>query len=248
MAFNLGYRSGTIKIYRFVIQDYFEESGHNLTDQTRIDLEKAVLNIKRQHTIQHQVQGKKPMLYKDLKNILTCIPKNNMRKTMVNSLFLCTYYTAQRAFTMTSVKFEDVYFTKNSKGKDCFRISFNVVKGHGKHAHINKNIVINEKDKEMCFIYSFILYLETEYGIDIKDFNTIRTSGKFKNKKIWNITRQNFTEIVYYTCKMSGYPKHFFSPHSIRSGVVCGMLMEAVMVVTHLFASDFEQAKFLVIG
>ena len=108
-----------------------------------------------------------------------------------------------------------------------------------------KNIVINEKDKEMCFIYSFILYLETEYGIDIKDFNTIRTSGKFKNKKIWNITRQNFTEIVYYTCKMSGYPKHFFSPHSIRSGVVCGMLMEAVMVDTHLFASDFEQAKIL---
>ena len=66
MAFNLGYRSGTIKIYRFVIQDSFEESGHNLTDQTRIDLEKAVLNIKRQHTIKHQVQGKPPMLYKDL--------------------------------------------------------------------------------------------------------------------------------------------------------------------------------------
>ena len=116
MAFNLGYRSGMIKIYTYVLQDYFEENGYCLTDQTRTDLQKAVLNIKRQHAIKHQDQGKPPMLYKDLKNILACIPKNYKRKNMVNSLFLCTYYTAQRASTMTSVKFEEVYLTKNSKG------------------------------------------------------------------------------------------------------------------------------------
>ena len=88
--------------------------------------------------------------------------------------------------------------TKNSKGKDCVRITFNVVKGHGKHANIKKNIIINEKDKEMCFINAFKLYLETEYGIDIKDFNSIRTSVKFKDKKIWDITRANFKSYVYY--------------------------------------------------
>jgi hypothetical protein len=38
IAFNLGYRSATIKIYRYVLQDYFEENGYYLTDQTRIDL------------------------------------------------------------------------------------------------------------------------------------------------------------------------------------------------------------------
>ncbi len=90
-----------------------------------------------------------------------------------------------------------------------------MVKGHGKHANINKNIIINEKDKEMCFINAFKLYLETEYGIDIKDFNSIRTSGKLKNNKIWDITGLDFRYYVYYTCKMSGYPKQFFSPHSI---------------------------------
>ncbi len=216
-----------------------------MTDQTRIDLEKAVLNFKRQHAIKHQDQGKPPMLYKDLKNILACVPKNYKRKNMVNSLFLCTYYTAQRASTMTSVKFEEVFLTKNSKGKDCVRITFNVVKGRGKHANINKNIIINEKDKEMCFINAFKLYLETEYGIDIKDFNSIRTSGKFKNNKIWDITGLDFRNYVYYTCKMSGYPKQFFSPHSIRAGVVCDMLMKAVMRDTHLFGSVFEQAKIL---
>ncbi len=120
-----------------------------------------------------------------------------------------------------------------------------MVKGHGKHANIKKNIIINEKDKEMCFINAFKLYLETEYGIDIKDFNSIRTSVKFKDKKIWDITRANFKSYVYYTCKMSGYPKQFFSPHSIRAGVVGDMLMKAVMRDNHLFASVFEQAKIL---
>ena len=71
MAFNLGYRSRTIKTYRYILQDYFEENGQYLTDATRNDLQKAVLNIKRRHAIN---KGKAPMLYKDLKNIFKCIP------------------------------------------------------------------------------------------------------------------------------------------------------------------------------
>jgi hypothetical protein len=58
---------------------------------------------------------------------------------------------------MTSVEFEDINVTIKSKGKDCVRITFNVVKGNGKHANINKNIIINEKDKEMWFINSLKL-------------------------------------------------------------------------------------------
>jgi len=43
--------------------------------------------------------------------------------------------------------------------------------------------------------------------------------------------------------KWPGAPGHFFSPHSIRTGVVCDMLMKAVMSDTHPVASVFEQAK-----
>jgi hypothetical protein len=51
MAFNFGYRSATIRIYRYIIQDYLEENVYYLKNQTRIDLTKAVFNIKRQHAI-----------------------------------------------------------------------------------------------------------------------------------------------------------------------------------------------------
>ena len=48
-----------------------------------------------------------------------------------------------------------------------------------------------------------------------------------------------------YACEIAGYPKRFFSPHSIRAGVVCDMLIKAITSDTHLFASVFEQAKIL---
>jgi hypothetical protein len=63
--------------------------------------------------------------------------------------------------------------------------------------------------------------------------------------KIKKFGTKQVSYFVYYTCKMAGCPKHFFSPHSIRTGVVCDMLMKAVMSDTHPVASVFEQAKIL---
>jgi hypothetical protein len=63
--------------------------------------------------------------------------------------------------------------------------------------------------------------------------------------KIKKFGTKQVSYFVYYTCKMAGCPKHFFSPHSIRAGVVCDMLMKAVMSDTHPVASVFEQAKIL---
>ena len=51
--------------------------------------------------------------------------------------------------------------------------------------------------------------------------------------------------MVYQACELAGYSKRFFSPHSIRAGVVCDMLLKAITSDTHLFASVFEQAKIL---
>ena len=242
MAFNLGYSSTTIKKYKFILQDYFEENGFYLTDQTRLDLGKAVLNIKREHAIKNQDEGKPPMLYKDLKKILSCVPNSYKRKNLMNSLFLCANFTAQRASSMTSVKFDDINVTKNARGKDCIRIKFNVVKGKGKQAGIKK-ILLSMKEMKVCV--SFKSYVQSEYGINIKDFNSIRTSEKFKDKKFSNISRHYFRWLVYQAFELAGYPKRFFSPHSIRAGVVCDMLLKAITSNTHLFASVFEQAKIL---
>ena len=92
------------------------------------------------------------------------------------------------------MKFEDIFVTKNAKGKDCVRITYNVVKGKEKHACIKKNIVVNERDEDMRFINASKSYLQSEYGINIKDFNSIRNlkikiSGTFQIKisKIWNV-------------------------------------------------------------
>ena len=44
---SLGYRSGTIRLARFALQDYLKESGYNLTEHVRKELCKTVLKIKK---------------------------------------------------------------------------------------------------------------------------------------------------------------------------------------------------------
>jgi hypothetical protein len=48
-ALNLGNSSNTIRLYRYVLQDYFKECGYDLTDIARQELQKTVLNLKREH-------------------------------------------------------------------------------------------------------------------------------------------------------------------------------------------------------
>ena len=68
-ALNLGYRSATIKLYRYVLQDYFKECGYDLSDLARLELQKTVFKLKREHAKIKQNVGKPPMDYQDLKNI-----------------------------------------------------------------------------------------------------------------------------------------------------------------------------------
>jgi hypothetical protein len=73
MALNLGYRSSTIRQYRHILQDYFKESGFDLIDKVKRNLQKVVLQIKITHKIKNQNIGKPPCMYQDLKNLLVCI-------------------------------------------------------------------------------------------------------------------------------------------------------------------------------
>ena len=146
----MGYSSSTIKLYRYVLQDYFKECGYDLTDLARLELGKTVSKLKREHAKKNQNVGKPPRLYQDLKNILTCMPQNYSKRNLLNSLFLCAYYTGQRANSCVSVKFNEIYLTQNADGIECANITFNVVKGKGTNANIKKTILANARDKQMC--------------------------------------------------------------------------------------------------
>jgi hypothetical protein len=246
-ALNLGYSSGTIKLYRYVLQDYFKECGYDLTDLARLELQKTVLKLKREHAKKNQNVGKPPMLYQDLKNILTCMPHNYSKRNLQNSLFLCAYYTGQRANSCGSVKFNEIYLTQNAAGIECANITFNVVKGKGTNANIKKNILANTRDKQMCFIGAFKNYLQTEYKLDIEIFKKLKKTADYCFKKFWNISSDIFTEYVYFACEKAGYPKQYFSPHSFRSGVVCDMIIKAISgeIDSKLVWSAFVQAKIL---
>jgi hypothetical protein len=246
-ALNLGYSSGTIKLYRYVLQDYLKECGYDLSHLARLELQKTVLKLKREHAKKNQNVGKPPMLYQDLKNILTCIPNNYTKRNLLNSIFLCLYYTGQRASSCVSVKFNEIYITQNEDGIECANITFNVVKGKGTNANIKKNILANTRDKQMCFIAAFKNYLQTEYKLDIESFKKLKNTADYCFKKLWNISSLGLTDYVYFACEKAGYPKQYFSSHSFRSGVVCDMIMKAIAgeIDSKLFWSAFEQAKIL---
>ncbi len=166
---------------------------------------------------------------------------------MQNSLFLCAYYTGQRANSCVSVKFNEIYITQNEDGIECANITFNGVKGKCTNANIKKNILANTHDKQMCFIEAFKNFLQTEYKLDIESFKKLKKTADYRFKKILKITSKNFTFIVYFACQKAGFPDKYFSAHSFRSGVVCDMIIKAISreIDSNLFWSAFEQAKIL---
>ena len=66
-----------------------------------------------------------------------------------------------------------------------------------------------------------------------------------KDRKIWNINRNDLTDRVYRDSVNAGYPKHFFSSHSFRSGVVCQMLLNSLNGDVNRFNQVFNDARTL---
>jgi hypothetical protein len=142
-----------------------------------------------------------------------------------------------------SVRFEDLIFGKNAKGKPFATITFNVVKGISLNADIRRTILANSNDPEMCFIKAIEDYLESEYEIRIDEYNGIRNQENYSKKKVWNQTRHTFRSNVYTASENSGYGYQYFSPHSFRSGQVCDMLSKAAN--KKMFSSAFSAARTL---
>ena len=142
LANNIGYRTGTIRLARFVLQDYFKECGFDLTERARMALGKTILKIKKNHFVKYQSQGKAPMMYADLKNILESIPDDHPDKDFDSSIFLLALNTAQRASTLVSVKFNDVVVNKNRETGEIKNLTviFNTTKGIKENAGLRKTI------------------------------------------------------------------------------------------------------------
>ncbi len=243
MAFNVGYSSSSIRNARFVIMDYYKEKGYDLTTKVRELLGKTVLRIKRTHSKKGQNQGKAPMMYNDIKSILSCIPNDYEHRNRARSLFLLAHYTAQRACSCTSITFKDIHFVTNELGRRSVNVTFNKTKGKKKDANIRKIIQEKQDDKTMCFIQAFQDYLLTEFKVDLTNPNEFK---KLKEgDKVWNISAPTFTKIIYEISFKTGYPRHHFSSHSFRSGAVCQMLRNCLIGDNHRFTTIFNEARTL---
>ena len=183
------------------------------------------------------------MMYADLKHIIESMPDDYFQKDFQKSLFLLAANTAQRANTLVSVKFDEVYINKDRYNGQitAITVTFNTTKGTKDHAGIRKTIRFNRNDPLMCFIEAFRKYLQSRYNIDLESYNTERE--KFKGKKIWNITRLNLTHMVYNATQRAGYPLRYFSAHSFRSGVVCQMLLNSLNGDINRFNHVFNDAR-----
>ena len=63
----------------------------------------------------------------------------------------------------------------------------------------------------MCIIQAIEDYFNSQYGIKLEDFNAkYKNNESYSDKKIWNITRIDFTHLVYKVCIESGYGKKIF--------------------------------------
>ncbi len=156
LANNKGYLHGTIRVYRYILQDYFKENGFDLKFRIKRKLSETILNIKKEHFVKNQGNVKAPLMYKDLKHIINVMPDAYPLKNLQVSLFLLAANTAQRANTCVSVNFDDAVVRKEVSGKiKSVDITFNVTKRRKTNANIRKIIERNDDDPQICFVLAF---------------------------------------------------------------------------------------------
>ena len=228
LAFGIGYTTGYIRLYRFAIQDYYRLNNYKLSSNEISQLAKAMLFIKKQHPNKKQGFGKSPCIYEDLERILQSIPDEYPNRLLISALSLLTFYSSQRKCSVLSVRFKDVivHKFKDQNLIKSIRVHMDVTKGKRECANITKLFERKENHK-MCFINALENYMKYEHKIDLNELNNETFSYEQKERKIFNITGKKFTEMFSYISYQAGYQSKMFTPHSLRSGAVCTMLINA---------------------
>ena len=234
------YAPSYIKMMIVCIIRYSEnEKKMLITDNLSYEIYRALNDIRKDPCNKLAGKGAEPLILTDLKYIIETIPKKYKHIEMMCSLFLFSMYTGARACTCTSFQLQDIEsFNKFDDKTSVLKVNLKNFKGSKNNTHPCTFESKNESNKSIDFIYWLRLHLVKKFNIDLLNFEKIKLNDKEKDYFIWTPISMNSDEfdnnpcctdqLTYYLQKcaeFAGFPKKFFSFHSLRSGFISSALI-----------------------
>ena len=176
-------------------------------------------------------EGKPPLCYFDVAELVRRMPNNVSFKAEEASLFLFALHTGSRALTCEGIKYKDILFYERDDTTRAVRIIINqaITKGNPNWNHPVCVEGFTEIENPLDVVYYLNQHCMRAVGMTLEQI-VQRNEGEpnpFDDNYVWPFKRDAMRERLKTRLLQSGFPAGRWSFHSLRSGHICSCLLIA---------------------
>lgn len=202
----------------------------------------AMTEVAKQFPGLHKHQSRAPCRIDDLKAIIGSFPPghNPGDHAAKASNFLMAGHTGARAITMINVKLGNIKaFTKSSDRTTVdskllwtVQILYEVTKNNPAWNHTVTLEGLTDVRDDGDAVYWLEQHLQQRWKRSLHDFNKWKDnlSAAEKDHRLWDwVLPTSMAAAFSKAAEEAGFPRHYFSYHSLRAGFICSALQEATL-------------------
>ena len=232
MAIKCGY---TLKGIELIVIPCLKHLNFDVTgtNNPRVSsmLKEEIKNLRHNPNVTVEGEGKPPLCYFDVAELIRRIPNNLSFKAMEASLFLFALHTGSRALTCEAIRYRDIVFVEKDDTTHALRVIINqeVTKGNPNWNHPVCIEGFTDIENTLDVVYYLNKHCIHAVGKSLEEIVS-RTDDKandFDDLFIWPFKRDAMRERLKTRLVQTGFPARRWSFHSLRSGHICSCLLVA---------------------
>eukprot|EP00002_Diphylleia_rotans_P021178 TRINITY_DN4125_c0_g1_i1.p1 TRINITY_DN4125_c0_g1~~TRINITY_DN4125_c0_g1_i1.p1 ORF type:complete len:735 (-),score=68.07 TRINITY_DN4125_c0_g1_i1:594-2711(-) len=202
-------------------------TGNSAIDSVVQAIKEAVMELKSNPLVKKPQLKKEPAIAPDVETIIKRTPDVLVTKAEEASLWIFALMTGARAFTCAHMVLTDITTVKKSAtGTTLITIKMDYAKFKRNWGHSVTLEGDYEEEKVLDFVKWLRLHLQENFNLDLDDYAHWDKST-ITSKKIWKWTPASMSILFRKRSYLCGYPKKYFSFHSLRSGFLNSAILQA---------------------
>ena len=193
-------------------------------------LKEEIRTLRHNPDVIKEGEGKPPLCYFDVAELIRRLPDNLSFKDCEASLFLFALHTGSRALTCEGVRYRDIIFAERDDAGPVMRVIINqqITKGNPNWNHPVCIEGFPEKENPLDVVFYLNRHCVRSVGKTIEEIvNRTETPHPFDDEFVWPFKRDAMRERLKIRLIQTGFPEGRWSFHSLRSGHICSCLLIA---------------------
>lgn len=202
-------------------------TGNSATDSVMLAIKEVSRELKSYPLVRRQKLKKESAIAPDVETIIKRTPDVLITKAEEASLWIFALMTGARAFTCAHMVLTDITTVKKSAtGTTLVTFKMDYAKYKRNWGHSVTLEGDYEEEKVLDFVKWLRLHLQENFNLDLDDYAHWDKST-ITSKKIWKWTPASMSILFRKRSYLCGYPKKYFSFHSLRAGFLNSAILQA---------------------